>query len=53
MVIRYATPWGLERDASGSFDQLVSEGWRRKHAAWGALYDWDLLERPEGADAAI
>tara|TARA_R110001583_G_scaffold25238_1_gene91501 strand:+ start:747 stop:908 length:162 start_codon:yes stop_codon:yes gene_type:complete len=53
MVIRYAEPWGLQRDALGSFDSLVSEGWERNHAAWGALYDWDLLEHPEGDDARV
>jgi len=47
MVIRYAEPWGLQRDASYSYDQLVSEGWQRNHAAWGALYDWDLLDSKE------
>ncbi len=53
MVIRYAEPWGLQRDASYSYDQLVSEGWQRNHAAWGALYDWDLLEHTEGDDARV
>ena len=47
MVIRYAKPWGLKRDVLREFDRLVSKGWRRNQAAWGALYDWDLLEYEE------
>ena len=47
MVIRYAKPWGLRIDALRSFDNLVKQGWEQNHAAWGALYDWDLLELEE------
>ena len=46
-VIRYGKPWGLQRDALREFDRLVSKGWKQNQAAWGALYDWDLLEDGE------
>ena len=49
-VIRHAKPWGLQRDALKSFDSLVKKGWEQDHAAWGALYDWDLLEFKEGKE---
>ena len=50
MVIRYAKPWGLKREVLREFDHLVSKGWKQNQAAWGALYDWDLLEFKESKE---
>ena len=48
MVIRYAKPWGLKRDVLREYNRLINKGWKQNQAAWGALYDWDLLEYEEG-----
>ena len=46
-VIRYAKPWGLKWDVLREYNRLISKGWKPNQAAWGALYDWDLLELEE------
>jgi len=53
MVIRYAKTQKLQRDVLRSFDSLVNKGWKQKQAAWGALYDWRLLDDPEVAGARV
>ena len=53
MVIRYAKPQKLKRNALRSFDSLVDKGWKPNQAAWGALYDWRLLDDPEATDARV
>ena len=53
MVIRYAKPQKLQRNALRSFDSLVDKGWKPNQAAWGALYDWYLLDDPEATDARV
>ena len=50
MVIRYAKPWGLKRDVLREYNRLISKGWKENQAAWGALYDWDLLEQGGGEE---
>ena len=50
MVIRYAKPWGLKRDVLREYNRLISKGWKQNQAAWGALYDWDLLEQGGGEE---
>tara|TARA_R110002020_G_scaffold209490_4_gene415462 strand:+ start:181 stop:372 length:192 start_codon:yes stop_codon:yes gene_type:complete len=47
MVIRYAKPWGLKHDVLREYNRLINKGWKENQAAWGALYDWDLLEDGE------
>ena len=47
MVIRYAKPWGLKRDVLHEYSRLIDKGWKPNQAAWGALYDWDLVEYEE------
>ena len=43
-VIRCAAPWGLERDALGVYDRLLTEGMHEAQAAWCALYEWDIVD---------
>ena len=53
MVIRYAKPWGLKRDVLREYNRLIDKGWKPNQAAWGALYDWYLLDNPEATDARV
>lgn len=41
---RYARKHGLEHEVLELFDQDVSAGGDPAHAAWSALYEWDILE---------
>ena len=43
-VLRYARPYHLEEDVLETFTRLVKNGESEDQAAWGALYEWDLLE---------
>lgn len=43
-VIRYAKPYGLERECLEIYDADVSNGTDESRAAWNALYEWDVLE---------
>jgi len=44
MVERYASAYGLEKEALAYFDSEIKCGTSEQDAAWEALYDWDLLE---------
>ena len=50
MAIRYAKSRGLKREVLREYNRLVSKGWKQDQAAWGALYDWDLLEFKESKE---
>lgn len=43
-VLRYARPYHLEEDVLETFTRLIDKnGLSEDQAAWGALYEWDLL----------
>jgi len=43
-VERIAKRWGVELECLEDYDEAISAGYSEGHAAWCALYNWDVLD---------
>lgn len=38
----HSSKYGLESECLSNFDKYIIQGYENSHAAWMALYDWDV-----------
>lgn len=43
-AMRYAKKYDLESEVKDDYDQGIKDGDSEEEAAWGACYEWDILE---------
>lgn len=50
-AVRQASKWGLEAEVREDYEAFVAAGEDEAQAAWGACYEWDVLDyMAEGND---
>ena len=49
-MLRYARRYYMENDVLETYERFVRTGETEVRAAWSALYEWDLLDFPEGGE---
>lgn len=47
ITIPMGDAYTLRREVEDAYDDNVKQGLPPSHAAWGACYDWDILELSE------
>ena len=43
-ALRYAAPYGLEKEVTAYYEMFIKEGMQPNEAAYEACYEWDLLD---------